>query len=94
MLAGKCLLDRALALAEPVDSGVEFVLIDGPETKNVAGLEAAVAGSSMRAVASLEAGAISRATIIAMTRSRGRLPAGPRMRSSPMARSVPSTAAT
>ena len=32
-------------------------------------LEAAVAGSSMRAVASLEAGAISRATIIAMSRT-------------------------
>jgi len=30
------LLDRALALAEPVDGGVEFVLIDGAETKNVA----------------------------------------------------------
>jgi hypothetical protein len=29
MLAGKCLLDRALALAEPVDGGEEFVLIDG-----------------------------------------------------------------
>jgi len=36
MLAGKRLLDRALALAEPVDGGVEFVLIDGAETKNVA----------------------------------------------------------
>ena len=48
----------------------------------------------MRAVASLEAGAISRATIMAMTRSRGRLPAGPSMRSRPMSRSVPSTAAT
>ena len=48
----------------------------------------------MRAVASLEAGAISRATIIAMTRSRQRLPAGPSKRSRPMSRSVPSTAAT
>jgi hypothetical protein len=36
MLAGKRLLDRALALAEPVDGRVEFVLIDGAETKNVA----------------------------------------------------------
>jgi len=36
MLAGKRLLDRALALAEPVDGGVEFVLIDGAETKNAA----------------------------------------------------------
>src|ERR1700739_1621094 len=36
MLGGKRLLDRALALAEPVDGGVEFVPIDGAETKNVA----------------------------------------------------------
>jgi hypothetical protein len=30
------MLDRALAHAEPVYGGVEFVLIDGAETKNVA----------------------------------------------------------
>lgn len=48
----------------------------------------------MRAVASLEAGAMSRATIMAMTRSRQRLRGGPGMRSRPMLRSVPSTAAT
>src|ERR1700739_2189951 len=48
----------------------------------------------MRAVASLETAAMSRATIMAMTRSRQRLRGGPSMRSRPMLRSVPSTAAT
>ena len=58
-----------------------------------------MAGSSALAVASLEAGAMTRLTIIAMTRSRGRLGCvcvflGPSKRSRPIARAVPSTAAT
>src|SRR5208282_2490589 len=60
--------------------------------------EAAVTGSSALAVASFEAGAITRLTIIAMTRSRGRLGwrlvLGPSRRSRPIARAMPSTAAT
>src|SRR3954454_4737074 len=57
-------------------------------------LEAAVSGERALAVASLEVGSVRRAATIAMTRSRQRLPSGPRMRSSPIWRSVPRTAAT
>src|SRR3954465_9838100 len=57
-------------------------------------LEAAVSGERALAVASLEVGSVRRAATMAMTRSRQRLPSGPRMRSSPIWRSVPRTAAT
>src|SRR3954468_12190911 len=57
-------------------------------------LEAAVSGERALAVASLEVGAVRRAATMAMTRSRQRLPSGPRRRSSPIWRSVPRTAAT
>ena len=36
MLAGERLLDRLLALAEPVDGGIEFILVDRPKAENVA----------------------------------------------------------
>jgi hypothetical protein len=94
VLAGERRLDRRLALPEPVERDIKLVFVNRSETEVSPRLEAAVSGSSMRAVASLEAGAISRATIIAMTRSRQRLPAGPSRRSRAMSRSVPSTAAT
>src|SRR3954453_3845300 len=58
------------------------------------GLGEAVSGESALAVASLEVGAGRRAATIAMTRSRQRLPSGPRMRSRPILRRVPRTAAT
>src|SRR4051812_11347393 len=57
-------------------------------------LEAAVSGERALAVASLEVGSVRRAATMAMTRSRQRLPSGPRMRSSPIWRRVPRTAAT
>src|SRR3954462_9122964 len=57
-------------------------------------LEAAVSGERALAVASFEVGSVRRAATMAMTRSRQRLPSGPRMRSSPIWRSVPRTAAT
>lgn len=52
------------------------------------------ASSSILAVASLEPGAMIRLMIMARTRSRGRLPSGPRIRSRPVARMAPRTAAT
>ena len=36
MLAGERLLDHLLALAEPVDGGIEFILVDRPKAENVA----------------------------------------------------------
>jgi len=36
MLAGERLLDRLLALAEPVDGGIEFILVDRTKAENVA----------------------------------------------------------
>ena len=80
---------------EPVERDIELVLVDRPQTEDLA--EAGSRGRADRACgrsASFEAGAISRATIIAMTRSRQRLPAGPSRRSRAMSRRAPSTAAT
>src|SRR3954467_12105901 len=57
-------------------------------------LDEAVSGESALAVASLEGGSVRRAVTIAMTRSRQRLPSGPRMRSRPIWRRLPRTAAT
>jgi hypothetical protein len=88
MLARKRLLDRLLVERDISSSST------GPRPITSPRLDDAVSGSSMRAVASLEAGAMSRTTIMAMTRSRQRLRGGPSMRSRPMLRSVPSTAAT
>ena len=53
-----------------------------------------MSGDSALAVASLDVGAVTRDTTIATTKSRQRLPAGPRIRSRPIRLSVPSTAAT
>jgi hypothetical protein len=36
MLAGERLLDHRLALAEPVDGGIEFILVDRSKADNVA----------------------------------------------------------
>src|SRR5260370_33356910 len=36
MFAGERLLDRLLALAEPVNGGIEFILVDRPKAENVA----------------------------------------------------------
>jgi hypothetical protein len=94
MLARERPLDRRLALAQPVEGDIKLVLINRSQPERLAEAEGGVSGPSMRAVASLDAGAISRATIIAMTRSRQRFPTGPSRRSRPMSRSVPSTAAT
>ena len=66
-------LDRALTLEEPVERGVEFVLADLAQGQLDAEARGGGGGMSALAVASLEAGAMMRLTIMARTRSRGRL---------------------
>ena len=95
MALGQRRLDGGLALQQPVERGVELVLVDLAETEQRRrGWRRRSPGESARAAASLEAGSRIRPTIMARTRSRQRLPSGPRIRSRPILRAVPRAAAT
>jgi hypothetical protein len=91
---GERRLDRRLADGEPVEGGVELVLIDRTEAELLTEAGLAVSGDSARAAASLEPGSRRRLTTRARTRSRQRLPSGPSRRSRPILRAVPRAAAT
>ena len=94
MASGQRGLDGRLARQQPVERGVQFVVIDLAETEHFTEAGGAVAGDSVRAAASLETGSRMRPISSARTRSRQRLPSGPRSRSRPILRAVPSAAAT
>ena len=94
MVFGERRLDRRLADGEPVEGGVELVLIDRTEAELLTEAGLAVSGDSARAAASLEPGSRRRLTTRARTRSRQRLPSGPSRRSRPILRAVPRAAAT
>ena len=91
-------LDRALALEEKIERGVELVLADVAQGQLDA--EAGGGGDRIERLGGGELGgrAMMRLTIMARTRSRGRLDSsafrGPMIVSRPMARVAPSTAAT
>ena len=68
--------------------------VTGPRSSTAPRLVDAVSGDSARAVASLEAGSTTRATMAATARSRMRSGLRPRMRTRPIRRRVPRTAAT
>jgi hypothetical protein len=88
----------ALALMQPIERGVEFVLVDLAEAEFDA--EAGGGGRRIERLGGRQfgAGAMIRLTFIARTGSRGRLGSrlllGPSNRSRPMARVGPSTAPT
>ena len=94
MLAGERLLDRRLALAEPVERDVELILVDRPEAEHVA--EARGGGERIEHAGGGELGG---------WRDQPRddhgddeitatVAGGPSRRSRPISRRVPSTAAT
>ena len=87
-------LDAALPGGQPVHRRVQVSLITAACAQHSPSELAAVSSRSPRAMASLESGAITCATAIAVTRSRCRDGAGSISSSSLSARTVPSTAAT
>src|ERR1700747_2981459 len=90
-------LDALLLIDEPIEGLIKFLLIDRCEASTAPSEQFAVSASSRRAVASLDTGSSSRATIMAMDNDilhAGCRPPCDSTRSSLSLRSVPSAAAT
>ena len=87
-------LDGGLALQQPVQGGVELVLIDLAEIKPRAKAGGGGCRGKCASGGQLGCGFEDRPTRSARTRSRQRLPSGPRIRSRPILRAVPRAAAT